>query len=87
MFHNGVSFPGQGLSKKTRTKTCMCKRLEGLPFKTVYSHELTDFRIDSGSPVTNVGINFAGPLTVTGNKLNAICACLCVLLRWQFTLK
>ncbi len=42
-----------------------CKRLEGIPYGTVFSEELPDFRVDDGPPFVNTGVGFAGPLMVS----------------------
>ncbi|XP_065067415.1 uncharacterized protein LOC135692987, partial [Rhopilema esculentum] len=92
VFHNGVKdtlnlmrqrywvLRGREQVRKLVRRCILCKRLEGLPFKTVYSPELPEFRIDSGPPFTNVGIDFAGPLMVTGrwNKDEQIKCYLCL---------
>ena len=50
----------------------MCKKIEGLPHKSVFCPDLPDFRVDDAPPFTHVGIDFAGPLTVS-DKENAKC--------------
>ena len=51
-------------------KCIICKKLEGIPFTTKYSPDLPQFRVDEGSPFTHVGIDFAGPLYVKGDKVD-----------------
>ena len=50
----------------------LCKKIEGLPYQSVFCPDLPDFRVDDAPPFTHVGIDFAGPLTVS-NKENAKC--------------
>ena len=50
----------------------MCKRIEGLPFKTVYNPELPRIRVDEAPPFSHVGIDFPGPLMVTSKEKGEI---------------
>ena len=58
---------GREQVKRFVRRCILCKKLEGLPFKTVYNPELPSFRVDEAPPFSNVGIDMAGPLLVKAN--------------------
>ena len=91
-FHNGVRETLNSLrqrywvlrgreSVRRITKECtLCKKLEGLPYNSVFSKDLPSFRVDDSPPFCHVGIDFAGPLIVsgkTGNEKSYICLFTC----------
>ena len=79
VFHNGTVdtlnclrqrywvLRGREQVKRFVRRCTLCKKLEGLPFNTVYNPELPSFRVDEAPPFSNVGIDMAGPLLVKGN--------------------
>ena len=92
VFHNGVRETLNLLrqrywvlrgreSVRRITKGCtLCKKLEGLPYNSVFSKDLPSFRVDDSPPFCHVGIDFAGPLIVsgkTGNEKSYICLFTC----------
>ena len=77
VFHNGVIDTltymrqrycvlrgGGGQVKRLVHRCTFSKKLEGLPFKTVFNPELPKIRVDKASPFSHVGIDFAGSLFV-----------------------
>ena len=84
MFHNGTRetlnlvrqkywiLRGREKVKSIVRHCVLCKKIEGLPYQSVFCPDLPDFRVDDAPPFTHVGIDFAGPLTVS-NKENAKC--------------
>ena len=76
VFHNGTVetlslalqkywiLRGRELTKRIVRQCIVCKKLEGLPFNSVFSPDLPPFRVDDGPPFSHVGIDFAGPLMV-----------------------
>lgn len=59
------------------TKRCiLCKKIEGLPYKSVYSSNLPEFRVDDSPPFTHTGIDFAGPLMVSDKESAKYYVCL-----------
>ena len=76
VFHNGTRetlnllrqrywvLRGREQVKEMVPKCVLCKKLEGLPFKTIFSPDLPNFRVDERPPSTHVGVDFAGPLLV-----------------------
>ena len=50
----------------------ICKRIEGLPFKTGYNPEVPHIRVDKAPPLSHVGIDFASPLMVTSKEKGEI---------------
>ena len=50
-------------------KKCIaCKKLEGLPYQTVFCPDLPKMRVDDQPPFTNTGLDFAGPLIVANRS-------------------
>eukprot|EP00794_Sanderia_malayensis_P015494 gene15494-biopygen11958 len=76
VMHNGVNdtlnlvrekywvIRGREVTKKLIRNCTLCKKFEGRPFKTKFSTDLPEFRVDDGPPFKNVGVDFAGPLIV-----------------------
>ena len=76
VFHNGLRdtlnvlrqkywvLRGREKVKSIVRKCVVCKKIEGVPYKTVFCPDLPKFRVDEDSPFTHVGIDFAGPLIV-----------------------
>ena len=58
---------GREQVKRFVRRCILCKKLEGLPFKSVYNPGLPSFRVDEAPPFSNVGIDMAGPLLVKAN--------------------
>ena len=46
----------------------LCKKIEGLPHKSVFCPDLPDFRVDDAPPFTHAGIDFVGTLTVSDEE-------------------
>ena len=59
---------GREKVKSIARKCIVCKKIEGLPYKTVFCPNLPHFRVDQDPPFTHVGIDFAGPLIVKGES-------------------
>ena len=91
VFHNGTVetlnlarqrywiIRGRELTKRIVRQCIVCKKLEGLPFNSVFSPDLPPFRVDDGPPFSHVGIDFAGPLMVKnkeGNREQKVYVCL-----------
>ena len=55
---------GREMVKKYVRKCLLCKKLEGLPFRTTFNPDLPQARVDDGPPFSNTGLDFAGPLVV-----------------------
>ena len=80
VMHNGINdtlctmrekfwiLRGREVVKKVLRRCITCKRQEGLPYKTMFSPDLPEPRVDDGPPFKNVGVDFAGPLIVDGHK-------------------
>ena len=80
VFHNGIVdslslvrqrywiLRGREQVKRNLRKCIVCKKIEGLPFKTVYNPELPQIRVGEAPPFSHVGIDFAGPLMVTSKE-------------------
>ena len=80
VFHNGITdtlnllrqkywvLRGREKVKRFIRRCTLCRRLEGLPFKTTFSPDLPEFRVDESPPFSHVGIDFAGPLLVKTGK-------------------
>ena len=96
VFHNGVRETLNMLRQKywilrgresvrRITKRCiLCKKFEGLAYNSVFSKDLPSFRVDDSPPFCHVGIDFAGPLYIsgqTGNKKCYICLFTCTTTR------
>ena len=76
VFHNGIRetlnllrqkywvLRGREKVKGIVRQCIVCKKIEGLPYKTVFCPDLPQFRVDQDPPFTHVGIDFAGPLIV-----------------------
>ena len=76
VFHNGIRdtlnllrqkywvLRGREKVKSIVRQCIVCKKIEGLPYKTVFCPDLPQFRVDQDPPFTHVGIDFAGPLIV-----------------------
>ena len=74
VFHNGTVdtlslirqqywiLQGREQVKRSLRHCIVCKKIEGLPFKTVYNPDLPRMRVDEAPPFSHVGIDFAGPL-------------------------
>ena len=56
----------QGREQVTKiVRMCvLCTKLEGLPFKTIFSPNLPNFKVDENPPFTQVGVDYACPLLV-----------------------
>ena len=79
VFHNGIAdtlnlmrrrywaLRGREQVKHIIRRSVLCKRLEGLPYKTVFSPDLPHFRVDDDPPFARVAVDFAGPLMVSGD--------------------
>ena len=77
-FHNGIAdtlnlmrqrywvLRGREQVKKLIRQCILCKKLEGLPYKTVFCPDLPEFRVDDSPPFSHVWVDFAGPLLVKG---------------------
>ena len=91
VFHNGTVdtlnlmrqrywvLRGREQVKRLVRRCTVCKKLEGLPFKTVFNPDLPRFRVDEAPPFSNVGIDFAGPLLVKGkDKHEAVKTYVCL---------
>jgi len=94
-FHNGI---GAGLNLfrqnywilrgRERVKSIMnhcivCNKVYGVPFNSVFSPDLSDFRVDNSPPFTYTGVDFAGPLYVAGkeNVKYYVCLLTCAVTR------
>ena len=76
VFHNGTVetlnlarqrywiIRGRELAKRIVKQCIICKKLEGLPFNSIFNPDLPAFRVDDSPPFSHVGIDFAGPLLV-----------------------
>ena len=60
---------GREIVKKLVRRCFLCRKLEGLPFKTIFCPDLPPCRVDEGPPFVNTGVDFAGPLLLS-NKSN-----------------
>ena len=72
---------GREMVKKFVRKCLLCKKLEGLPFRTSFNPDLPPDRVDDSPPFTNTGLDFAGPLIVkyaAGSKKCYICLFTCM---------
>ena len=91
VFHNGTVetlnlaqqrywiIRGRESTKRIVRQCIVCKKLEGLPFHSVFSPDLPPFRVDDGPPFSHVGIGFAGPLMVKnkeGDREQKVYVCL-----------
>ena len=59
---------GREMARKIVRHCVLCKRIEGLFYKSTYCPDLPSIRVDDGPPFSNVGIDFAGPLFVKGQN-------------------
>ena len=59
---------GREQVKRNLRRCIVCKKIEGIPFKTVCNPELPQIRVDEAPPFSHVGIDFAGPLMVTSKE-------------------
>ena len=95
VFHNGIKetlnllrqkywiLRGREKVKGVLRHCVLCKRMEGLPYKTKFSSNLPYYRVDNSPPFTHTGIDFAGPLLVS-DKENAkyyVCLFTCAVTR------
>lgn len=76
VFHNGITdtlnllrqkywvLRGREKVKRLIRRCTLCKKLEGLAFKTTFCPDLPDFRVDESPPFSHIGVDFAGPLLV-----------------------
>ena len=76
VMHNGINdtlcavrekfwiIRGREATKRIIRSCTLCKRHEGLPYKSTFSPELPEMRVDDGPPFKNIGVDFAGPLMV-----------------------
>ena len=46
----------------------VCKKVEGLPYKSTLNSDLPNFCIDNSPPFIHTGIDFAGPLLVSDKE-------------------
>ena len=88
VFHDGIGetlhilrqkywvLRGREKVKRVIRRCTVCKKLEGLPYKTVFCPELPKCRVDEGPPFSSVGIDFAGPLIVSDMPNNKCYICL-----------
>ena len=60
---------GREMTKQVIRHCVVCKKLEQSPFKTVFCPSLPKVRVDSSPPFSNTGLDFAGPLVVSGKYL------------------
>ena len=74
---------GRETAKRVIRQCLVCRRYEGIPFKSPPSTDLPNFRVSDDPPFTHVGLNFAGPLYIKGNAadsedsdLNKVYVCL-----------
>ncbi|XP_065062963.1 uncharacterized protein LOC135689604 [Rhopilema esculentum] len=58
------------LVKSIVRKCITCRKLEGLPYSTVFCPDLPRMRVDDQPPFANTGLDFAGPLTVASKGNN-----------------
>ena len=77
VFHDGIGetlhtlrqkywvLRGREKVKRVVRRCTVCKKLEGLPYRTLFCPELPKSRVDEGPPFSSVGIDFAGPLIVS----------------------
>ena len=56
---------GREIVKKLVRRCFLCRKLEGLPFKTIFCPDLPPCRVDEGPPFANTGVDFAGPLILS----------------------
>ena len=82
VFHNGVRETlnllrqyylvprGREMAKRAIRSCMLCKRLEAVPFKSKFSTDLPEGRIYDGPPFTNTGMDFAGPLLLSGRNIS-----------------
>ena len=80
VFHNGLRetlnhvrtqywiLRGREAVKKVIRPCVICKRAEGLPFASCVLPDLPRFRVDDNAPFSHTGLDFAGPLLVTGKN-------------------
>ena len=83
VFHNGVRetlnlvrqlywIPkGREMTKKFVRHCVLCKKLEGLPFKTIFAPDLPLCRVEESPPFANTGVDFAGPLFLSNETKNS----------------
>ena len=74
---------GRETAKRVIRQCLVCRRYEGIPFKSPPSTDLPNFRVSDDPPFTHVGLDFAGPLYIKGNAadsedsdLNKVYVCL-----------
>ena len=60
---------GREMTKQVVRQCMVCKKLELSPYKTIFCPSLPKVRVDSGPPFSNTGLDFAGPLVVSGKYL------------------
>ena len=46
----------------------VCKKVEGLPYQTLFCPDLPKMRVDDQPPFANTGLDFAGPLIVANKS-------------------
>ena len=57
------------MTKQVICHCIVCKTLEQSPYKTVFCPSLLKVRVDSSPQFSNTGLDFAGPLVVSGTYL------------------
>ncbi len=67
---------GREMAKKLIRRCVICKKVEGLPFRTKFNPNLPRFRVDDGPPFSQVGIDFAGPLVIEDRERSKCYVCL-----------
>ena len=74
---------GRETAKRVIRQCLVCRRYEGIHFKSPHSTDLPNFRVSDDPPFTHVGLDFAGPLYIKGNAadsedsdLNKVYVCL-----------
>ena len=75
---------GREAVKKLIRRCFICRKLEGLPFKTVFCPNLPLCRVDDSPPFTHTGLDFAGPLMLkngTNIKKHYVCLFTCMATR------
>ena len=75
------------LVKSIVRKCITCRKLEGLPYSTVFCPDFPRMSVNDQPPFANTGLDFAGPLTVAskgnndGEKKFYVCLFTCMLTR------
>ena len=57
---------GHQATRKVVRACAVCKRIEGLPYPSVSPPDLPRERVSEDPPFSHIGIDFAGPLHITG---------------------